>query len=372
LHTDRREATKADTAASDACTRSGTFALALSAVLFMLVASWAHRRSEVALAQYLSYRYDLALSIGSLDENPVWQKFKDSNEASETTPLNRLPVQVPVITSGLPITDKKIRSDHVVSIHKPHGPGWRPSAPTALTVTQMVEIPQIHDAIDILKKLNDASLLTESRKYSNYFAFSIGRWAQKRTDLIYRNAVGGNCATKEIEKPHASNVSAEFVPEIDEDVLLACLNINDVRDLAQFEQPAMTNPDQIGGLIRRDIDIAPGTLPKDLFLASIVSQAFLFVALAYFGAFTKEATLSEGFPVEGTFFSAFSRSHWTLLLLFFAIFIPPFSALSVAFESGYRTLWAGGILISGEAVWIVLILQRTYWTLMIRRKLTKR
>jgi hypothetical protein len=81
------EPTKTDTTASEACTRSGTFALALSAVLLLLAATWAHRPSEIALAHYLAYREDLALSIETLDANPFWQKFKTSNEGTESTQL---------------------------------------------------------------------------------------------------------------------------------------------------------------------------------------------------------------------------------------------------------------------------------------------
>jgi len=363
LQNDTNEPTKTDTIASDACTRSGAFALALSLVLFALVTSWAHQSSEIALAHYLAYRYDLALSIERLGEDPVWQRFADSNRSMVSKSLSQLPTQVPETSSGSAVILKKIPGKDVVTA-KPFSPGWRPAPPTVLTATVYVEVPELREIVNALKKLNDSNLLTKSRRYSNFFDFSIVRWAQRREDLIYRNSVVNVCAKKEIETPHKSHIPEDFVPALDTDVMLGCLNLGNVKDLAQFEQPVMTNPDQIGGQIARDIEIVPGTLPlpRDTYTASLISQTLLFFVLVYFGAYAKEAMRSEKFPVQGTLFSAFSRSRWTRLVMFFALCIPYAASLSVAIESGRWLLWAGSILILVTVCSIFVMLQRnSYW-----------
>jgi hypothetical protein len=353
------DATNGETAASDACTRSGTFALALSVVLFMLLTSWAHRPSEVALAQYVAYRYDLSLYIERLDENPIWNTFKESHEI-ENTPLGKLPNTVVQVSQGSPTAAVEKTMEHP-AITK-HDPGWRPQPPTALTLTQQIEIPEISEIVDIVKRLNDSRLLTDSRKYSNFFNFSIGRWAQKRTDTIYRNSVNFGCATKEIEVPHKEKTSDEFVPELETDDLLGCTYLRDLRDLAKFEQPIMTNPDQIGGHVGRDIDIAPGALPREPYIASLVSELLLFFVLIYFGAFAREATLSERFPVQGTLFGAFSRSRWTLIVMFLALCTPFFASLVVAIESKRLWLWVGTVLILMTVCSVIITLNRkSYW-----------
>lgn len=354
------DATKADTTASDACTRSGTFALALSVVLFILLTSWAHRPSEVALARYLAYRYDLSLAIERLDTNPVWNTFKEAH-GIENTPLGKLPNSVSVVSQGGPTAAVEKTTEHPAIPHPPLG--WRPQPPTGLAVTQQIEIPEISEIVDIVKRLNDSKLLTESRRYSNFFSFSIGRWTQRRADLIYRNSVNFSCATNEIEVPHKGKAPDEFVPELNTDVLLECLHLGDIRELSEFEQALITNPDQIGGHTGRDIDIAPGALPREPYTASLVTELLLFFVLIYFGAFTREATLSERFPVQGTLFSAFSRSRWTLSVMFIALYTPFFASLAVAIESRRPWLWVGTVFILVAVCSIFSTLNRkSYWT----------
>lgn len=372
------EPTKADTAASDACTRSGTFALGLSVVLFLLIPFWEHREKEIAFAHYLSYRENLTLGIDALDENPAWQKLKDSNGAVESMSLvvlpNRVSLEVPSgeyresrvfippqpapptgvtatqtgeeVPSGVSPNIEKAQRKQTATPKTGHGGVIIPVPPTGLTAKHVgeVEIPEIPRIVDNFKKLNDSNLLTESRGYSNFYDLSIVRWVQRRSYLVYRNAIASGCATKEIETPHKGQVAEQFVPAIDTDVLLACLSLRDVRELAQFEQPTMT-PTQIGERVGRLIDITPGTLPRELPAASLVAQALLLFVIIYFGAFAREATSSQGFPVQGTLFSAFSRSRWTLLVLLLALWIPFVASLAVAIKSRHPLLGVGSALI---------------------------
>src|SRR5215472_8919487 len=99
--------------------------------------------------------------------------------------------------------------------------------------------------VDAFRSLNDSTVLTLSRTVSNFFNFSIARWAQRRSTLMYGNAITGVCSVSRLEIPAKHPTSPEYVPEMDEKALLGCLTLKDVRDLAQYEYPTMSNPTQI-------------------------------------------------------------------------------------------------------------------------------
>jgi hypothetical protein len=213
-------------------------------------------------------------------------------------------------------------------------------------VTFVVPIPEVSDLIGVLKGLNKPDLLTKSRGYSNFYNFSIGRWANRRSALIYQNVIHSNCATKEIEKPYKKPIKGNFVPEIDPDVLVNCLYLSDVRELATYEQPIMENPDQIGRGVQRPIDVGVGALPRQIEPASTVAEALLLFALFYFGAFVREATNSDRFPAPGTLFGAFSRSPFTLIVMLIVLCVPIASSFFLAIASGRWLLYLGSGLVA--------------------------
>ncbi len=363
------EITKTDAAASEACTRSATFALGLCIVLFVLGTSWAHRPSELALEHYVYFRYNLALAVERLDESPIWKTYKASNPLAEATPIVKLPTETTKTISRTSAPVEKAQKQSAMPKEIPKF-AQRPAAPTgfAVSATEVFKMPEISWIIDTLRNLNNSELLTNSRDYSNFFNFSIAGWAQKRGDLIYRNAIDSSCATKEIEVPHENKTRRNFVPEIDSDVLLECLTLEDVRDLDQFERPVMTNPDQIGGHVGREIDIAPGSLPREPYMASLVSQGLLFFVLMYFAAFTRESTSSKSFPAPGTLFGAFSKSRWTLFTMALGLCTPAAASIWVAIESKRPVLWAGAGLTLIVVWWIATLLKRnSYWAILWKR-----
>ena len=93
------EPTKMDATASDACTRSGAFALLLSVGLFLLIPYWAHRQEEIALSRYLGHRLNLALRVDALDNDPYWQDFTASHKSAELMSVAQL-LEVRVETSA--------------------------------------------------------------------------------------------------------------------------------------------------------------------------------------------------------------------------------------------------------------------------------
>ena len=149
---------------------------------------------------------------------------------------------------------------------------------------------------------------------------------------MFRNAVTNACVDGATEIPNEGPKSDQFIPRIDSQALLKCLTLRDVREIAQFELPGISNP-QIAGRVERESEVTPGSLPRDPYLASALIQLLLFFVLVYFGSFAREAVSSTAFPVQGTLFSAFGRSRWTLFVLLLMLWLPSIAALGVVATS---------------------------------------
>src|SRR5580658_2656599 len=103
--------------------------------------------------------------------------------------------------------------------------------------------------------------------------------------------------------------TADFVPVLTEEALLRCLTVHDVRELAHFEYPTISNPMELGGRIGPVIEMAPGSLPRGSlrpYFATLAAQVLLFFVVVYFGAFAREAVASAAFPVPGRSSALFS------------------------------------------------------------------
>ena len=351
------EPSKVDAAASDACTRAGAFALLLSVVLFLLIPYWAQRQNETALRQYLVHRLNLALRLDALDNDPYWREFSASHITAESMSVAQL-LAARVETSGSRThTDKAARPAAPGTGPSPESRMSPPPPPQILSVSVTVTIVEMSAIADLLKKLNDSKLLTESRGYSNVYDFSIARWDQKLTYLVFRNQVANACFAKPIQIPNEGRKSEQFVPMIDNQALLRCLTLRDVREIAQFELPAISNP-QVGGRVEREIEVTPGSLPRDLYWASAFAQVLLFFVVVYFGAFAREAVSSEAFPAQGTLFSAFARSPLTLLVLLLVLWFPAIAALGVAAMSREWLLAICSVLVFSAVLSAHVALQR--------------
>jgi hypothetical protein len=139
---------------------------------------------------------------------------------------------------------------------------------------------------------------------------------------MYANALTGVCQTSVLEVPRSSSKSAHYTPQLDTKAMYDCLTLHNVRDLAGFELPTFTNPSSMGRRAAQDVDLSPGSLPRDPYMATIVDQILLFLVLAYFTVFAHEATALEGFPAAGTLFGAFSISRWARIVFFLALWKP--------------------------------------------------
>jgi hypothetical protein len=165
------------------------------------------------------------------------------------------------------------------------------------------EIP-LFDLLQAFYNLDDISLVESSIDYSNYFAMSIGRWAARRDQLIESRISHGECISADGKVLSMSAFYFIHVAHIGYGTtILQCLTVGDIETLAQLETPTVTNPDQIGNHIARDVDIGIGSLPHDRYSASLAAEASLFFVLVYFLVYTKEARRSVHYPVDGTLFA---------------------------------------------------------------------
>jgi hypothetical protein len=89
------------------------------------------------------------------------------------------------------------------------------------------------------------------------------------------------------------------VSSLGRELLLDCLTLHDIRELADFELPTIPDTTKFGVRGEREVDVSPGSLPRDLYLASLFAQAFMIFVLVYFNAFAREAVSSANFPAGG-------------------------------------------------------------------------
>jgi hypothetical protein len=334
-----RSPTKVDEAASAACIRSGAFALLLSLALILLIPYWIDRPRFAALGAYVAARFNLASSLDSLDDDPVWKDYRATDPNAESLSLRQLHnLQVALPASGA-APEPPGKSDRPSGNVQGRAPSRVPRPPVGVKASTIMEIPETDRIADAIVQLNDPETLTSSRQVSNFFSFSIARWANKRNALVYQHVLANPFApcAKELEVrapkklpgPISSLMYAyrppEFVPALTQEALLNCLTVRDLRELARLEQPAVSNPMELGGRIGPTIELTPGSLPKgaiSLMAATLALHVLLFFALMYFGAFVREAASSPGFPAPGTLFGAFSRSRSSLAVLCVALWTP--------------------------------------------------
>ncbi len=263
------EPTKIDSGASEACTRSGTFALLLSLLCFLLTPYWVGRQNEIALKQYLAHRFNLATTTETITEDPTWRKYQASHPGWASTPIAQLLKDTVELSSSdtnptnppsKPAKDARNEShdqSHAQTSQprnqRPIAAPHVPAAPVLLRVAEVGQIDYIPQLTELLNGLNDSDLLSRSRQVSRFFDYSIVRWVRKRGNIMYGNSFSNVCTpNKELEVPDQAKKSLYadyYTPRLDPETMLSCLTFQDVQDLAHFELPTITNPTQLGGAL---------------------------------------------------------------------------------------------------------------------------
>jgi hypothetical protein len=342
------ESERIDSATSQACTKSGAFALLVSVFLLLLTTNWQERKTDEALAQYVARRANLGLYIDTLDHDKVWKKYKEVHSDADRVSISSLTHASVQITDSTEIANNKQPDPHAPQMDSKVTPGAprapvRPMPPTlvSVTVTSLIDPYEMQALVDSIRSLNGSAVLSKGRAASNFFDISIARWAQRRNILIYGNAITGVCSVSRIEIPSKLPPLPQYVSQIDETALLDCLTLTDLRELAEFEYPTMSNPTQLGAHISRAVEVSPGSFPRELYPASVLAESVLLFALVYFAVFTREAITSENFPAAATLFGAFSRSTWQLWVFSSALWMPVFACFVISFTSGKLILALG-------------------------------
>jgi hypothetical protein len=373
---------KVDISASEACTRSGVFALLMSVLCFLLTPYWQSRENEVSLKKYVAYRWDLVTTAETIAETPTWRIYKASHPSAESISIAQLldvKIEPSPIEAKAPKAEPKLPNKRRNESHpqpatekgqEPVTVPGRPNppkdvritvAPTDLSVSMLRPIDYMARIAELLSLLNDSDVLSRSRRVSRFFDVSIVRWASKRSNLMYGNAFSGLCIPKMeleiLDQSKKSSYADTYVPKLDDQLVRSCLAFEDVQDLAHFELPSLTNPTPLGSRDWTQIELSPGALPRDPYMATVVVEILLFFALIHFGAYAREAVLSPTFPAAGTLFSAFSRPPLTLLVLLFALWCPLLASLGVAATSREWPLWICSGLILYSVLSIHLVLQ---------------
>ncbi len=351
---------EASIAASATCARSGAFALLLSLALFTMIPYWQHRAEQIALANYVALRLSLAGAVETLNGSVNWKTYRVLNpEADLMTIAQLLKVQVTgtPVPQGTP-TGKKEATVSGGSVAVPRGaPGYRPAPPTNLQLSITSTIDEMQPIVDLLVKLDDSQLLTKSRNVSIFYNYSIFRWAIKRNTLLMRN-VGPTSGGVVWQAQPDPNAPDNFVPSWGKEPVLNNLTMEGVRELASFELPQLSDTTSIGVTGEKEIDISPGSLPRTLFAATLCAECLLLFVIIHLGAFAREATSSELFPVAGTLFSAFAKSSGTLFVFGVALCVPLIASLGILLVSRKWEFLLLTALIGCAIYWIFCVLQR--------------
>lgn len=325
------EPTKIDTAASDSCTRSGAYALLLSLALFSMIPYWLQVKEDIALNRYLSLRLNLVTAVDLLNDDPTWQKYRTSQKAAESMPMAQLLevlLEIPLSEANTTTVELKPASTGEDRAQQAVAPVLSP--PGGLGLRIGFQIDEIHRIAAFLRGLDDSDLLTTTRGVSNSLNYSIYRWAFKRRLLIIRNIAASIPDWLPWPEHKEAQQHENSVPTIGSENFLKYLTLRDVQELARFELPKAAEITLSEGRMGKQIDITPGSLPRNLYMATASAQVLLLFVIVYFNAFAREAALSGAFPVPGTLFSAFSKSYWTLTVFLLALWSPFLASLSIA------------------------------------------
>src|SRR6266496_218423 len=364
-----------DSAASNSCTRAGAFALLVSAVLIALTSYWMEHDKLAALGEYASLRLNLEISLEQLDEHPRWKQYKSSHQDAEAMPLGAL-LTSHVLASGSlqpPALIASPRSSTTAPSHPNQDKNALPPAPKVAAPT-MLTVEFHPDELDIIcsyiLQLNDSEMLKKARQSSGYYDYSIYKWDLKRIALIGEASPEWKTRPADIPLEYMK-LPTDITPEVPyQDVL--SLTISRLRELVNYEKPRLTDTSVLGGVRDTQVIVSPGTLPRDLYTASVVADLILVFSLAYFAAFTGEAVRSSSFPADGTLFGAFSRSADILVVFVLALLTPLVGSVGVALASRRPVLIVSVAFVAGILYRICYSLDRKSYFEPITRRLRTR
>ncbi len=327
-----RDTKDLDAVTSQACTRAGAFALLISLALVSLSPNWIRQQNLIALGNYVTLRAELNITVEHLGQNPYWKIHLSKVPNAESQPLKQL-LEVAIEMVGV---GRSIKLDAGASSGATSTAGIAPRLEAPKNMRLMTNIVEIFDIVEILKNLNDSSLLTRGRNASSLADYSIYRWALKRNSMIQGNQTATPWLMEKFSPPalkRSQQLPEGYVPSVPSEDLINYLTVNDVRELAKSMPPIFDDGIRVADVREAPVEVSPGALPKNLFWATLSAQLLLAFVIAYFAFFMREATSSAGFPAPGTLFGVFSRSYGAQFVFVAAIAAPLLASVVVAVVS---------------------------------------
>lgn len=154
---DSNENAEIDKIASEACTRSGAFALLVALTLFLLCVSWQNRKLDQALGSYLAARLNLAMNLEELKKDAVWQKYLEEHSDGEEKPLAQL------IDATVWIVDSQAETKWIpnksATPQSPQAP--LPPGQPSVVIKSQHQLPEISNLVQSWRLLNDADGLAK-------------------------------------------------------------------------------------------------------------------------------------------------------------------------------------------------------------------
>ncbi len=352
---------------SNACIRAGLAALLFSALAISMLQPLTHGKALDALLKYVSWRFALKEALGQLETDPCWEELTNRGSGAQESkeggfnflleyrcePKPRSSGIQPQVIEPSPYSwlykDKAIKqssmagADTLWSISsfinlrysyadvQPESPSVPqadtdpPATPQGLKIT--VPIFPIHEVVDLLSELGDGQVLMLARSFSYRYDRSIYNWETLRHKLIIKNK------SKEIPVISIpSKGKTYFVRSYSRDELLKYLTLQDVRSLATYELPDLS---EVEFLIKESgrISLPWTSSPLGLGSASTFVELAILLSLIHFWLFQREAQYSNFFPAPGTLFGAYNRTQISQRIFLFLITVPPASAVMLAFRS---------------------------------------
>jgi hypothetical protein len=301
------EPSKVELIASDACTRSGLFALALSLTLGATVPIWSEQRDSLVLGQYIVDRLELQLTLDELEADATWRKKIAADQSLRELPISSLAereragglwreVNADANTGAFTFRFK------IVNATPSNGPqekatqavpqatlpeqaaqaapeGGAPLAPPLPPTNLKIEFPPIYFQTleSLLKRLDDNAVLEQARRAHGAYDLMIYRWQRKSGAL--REA---QSRTIGIRSGDAAG--------------LAGLTLDRVRELGAFEYPKLDMSTKIDPGKGKQVDLTIGGPPRNLISAAIAIEVMLVFVVAYCAAFFKGGDLIRAVP----------------------------------------------------------------------------
>lgn len=339
---------------SNACIRAGLAALLFSALAISMLQPLIHGNALNAISKYVSWRFALKEALGQLDTDPCWEELTKSGLGDQESkewgfnflleykcePKQRTSGMKPQVMEPFAYSwvykDKAFKQSFIGKtdnswiasslINLGHSfANAQPATPQGLKIT--VPIFPIHEVVDLLSELGDGQVLMLARSFSYRYDLSIYKWETLRHTLIIKNE------SKEIPViTIPSKGKSYFVATYSRDKLIKYLTLQDVRSLATYELPDLSEVEFLKKESGR-ISLPWTATPLGLGSASTFVELAILLSLIHFWLFQREAQYSNFFPAPGTLFGAFNRTQISQMIFLVLIIVPPASAVMLAFRS---------------------------------------